>query len=214
MGKNSPPSFKKLRQISGRFIEVWTVLSDFWPLCPFLCTSVGFRTLSFDFERFRPISDIIVRFQMAIIRFWIFASIFGHSHPFSNTFRQMLRDHPIACFRPIQDKSVRWFLTHLLEPLKLALFKGYLEFICVRRRWKLFICLSSFISREFPEVYETRHSARLSLLLWTKAKRQLKNTWENSASVILQEYLVWRSTSSVNCWTNFIKLANSSSTSW
>ena len=101
MGKNSPPSFKELRQISGSFVQVWTVLSDFWPLSPFLCTSVGFRTLSFDFERFRPISDIIVRFQMAIIRFWIFASVSGHFHPFSNTFRQMLRDHPIACFRPI-----------------------------------------------------------------------------------------------------------------
>ena len=109
-GKTSPPSFKELLQILGRFVQVWTVLSDFWPLCPFLCTSVGFRTLSFDFERFRPISDTIVRFQMAIIRFWIFAFVFGHSHPFSNTFRQMLRDHPIACFRPIQDESVRWFL--------------------------------------------------------------------------------------------------------
>ena len=101
MDKNSPPSFKELRQISGSFVQVWTVLSDFWPLCPFLCTSVGFRTLSFDFELFRPISDIIVRFQMAIIRFWIIASVSGHFHPFSNTFRQMLRDHPIACFRPI-----------------------------------------------------------------------------------------------------------------
>lgn len=101
MGKNSPPSFKELRQISGSFVQVWTVPSDFWPLCPFLCTSVGFRTLSFDFELFRPISDIIVRFQMAIIRFWIIASVSGHFHPFSNTFRQMLRDHPIACFRPI-----------------------------------------------------------------------------------------------------------------
>ena len=101
MGKTSPPSFKELLQILGRFVQVWTVLSDFWPLSPFLCTSVGFRTLSFDFERFRPISDIIVRFQMPIIRFWIFASVSGHFHPFSNTFRQMLRDHPIACFRQI-----------------------------------------------------------------------------------------------------------------
>ena len=100
-GKTSPPSFKELLQILGRFVQVWTVLSDFWPLSPFLCTSVGFRTLSFDFERFRPISDIIVRFQMPIIRFWIFASVSGHFHPFSNTFRQMLRDHPIACFRQI-----------------------------------------------------------------------------------------------------------------
>ena len=44
MGKNSPPSFKELHQISGSFVQVWTVLSDFWPLSPFLCTSVGFRT--------------------------------------------------------------------------------------------------------------------------------------------------------------------------
>lgn len=213
-GKTSPPSFKELLQILGRFVQVWKVLSDFWPLCPFLCTSVGFRTLSFDFERFRPISDIIVRFQMAIIRFWIFASVFGHFHPFSNTFRQMLRDHPVACFRPTQDESVRWFLTHLLEPLKLALFKGNLKFTCVRRRWNsLFVYLPLF-QGNFQKYTKPDTLRAFHFYFGPKQSDHLKNTWENSASVILQEYLVWRSTSSVNCWTNFIKLANSSSTSW
>lgn len=121
--------------------------SRFWVDSSNLDSSIRFLTpLSvFVHIRFRPISDTIVRFQMAIIRFWIFASVFGHSHSFSNTFRQMLRDHPIACFRPTQDESVRWFLTHLLEPLKLALFKGNLKFTCVRRRWNsLFVYLPLF----------------------------------------------------------------------
>lgn len=75
MGKNSPPSFKELRQISGSFVQVWTVLSDFWPLCPFLCTSVGFRTL--------------------FVRFWTFSSHFRHYCQISDGY------HPILdyCFR-------------------------------------------------------------------------------------------------------------------
>ena len=145
-GKTSPPSFKELLQILGRFVQ----FGQFYPISD---PSVRFCAHPSDFGHFRSILNVFVPFRILLSDFRWLSSDFGYLLPFSDILirfqtlllRQMLRDHPIACFRPTQDESVRWFLTHLLEPLKLALFKGNLKFTCVRRRWNsLFVYLPLF----------------------------------------------------------------------
>lgn len=76
-GKTSPPSFKELLQILGRFVQ----FGQFYPISD---PSVRFCAHPSDFGHFRSILNVFVPFRILLSDFRWLSSDFGYLLPFSD----------------------------------------------------------------------------------------------------------------------------------
>ena len=79
MGKTSPPSFKELLQILGRFVQ----FGQFYPISD---PSVRFCAHPSDFGHFRSILNVFVPFRTLLSDFRCLSSDFGYLLPFPDIF--------------------------------------------------------------------------------------------------------------------------------